>query len=87
MTTENTDTQNAQPEPALDAPAEVQPAAPEAPLTAAQRARRRADSLAAEAAQARAKAQRLEAIDRYSEDERYTASGTRQKKNTQQDIL
>ena len=51
MTTENTDTQNAQPEPALDAPAEVQPAAPEAPLTAAQRARRRADSLAAEAAE------------------------------------
>lgn len=32
-------------------------------------------------------AQRLEAIDRYSEDERYTASGTRQKKNTQQDII
>lgn len=32
-------------------------------------------------------AQRLEAIDRYSEDERYSAAGTRQKKNTQQDIM
>ena len=81
MTTENTDTQNAQPEPALDAPAEVQPAAPEAPLTAAQRARRRADSLAAEAAQARAKAQRLEAVERARE------AGVRRAEDTRRKVL
>lgn len=51
------------------------------PLTAAQRARARADALAAEAAQARAKAQRLEAAERAKE------AGVRRAEDTRRKIL
>lgn len=57
------------------------PAASEAvpPLTPAQKARKRADALAAEAAQARARAQRLEAIEREKMEKARRADDTRRK--------
>ena len=48
-------------------------------LTPAQKARKRADALAAEAAQARARAQRLEAIEREKMEKAHRANDTRRK--------
>lgn len=56
------------------------PASEPAPqLTPAQKARKRADALAAEAAQARARAQRLEAIEREKMEKAHRANDTRRK--------
>ena len=57
------------------------PAASEAvpTLTPAQKARKRADALAAEAAQARARAQRLEAVEREKMEKARRADDTRRK--------
>ena len=56
------------------------PASEPAPqLTPAQKARKRADALAAEAAQARARAQRLEAVEREKMEKARRADDTRRK--------